>query len=711
MERSVNKLTSKTIKPLKPKHVQILTGASWQREIPISELFRFINHRLREDHWVVVFKALITIHILMREGATDRVIGFVASNAGLLNMANFRDRTNTALGQEQSKNLRAYALYLEEKVMTYREIKTDFVRTKPDMIARLRTLEVEKGLLKEVELLQRQINALLGCTFYLEEIDNVVTLQAFRLLIGDMMALFHLLNESVIRILSEYFEMSKSDAGRALQIYKNFAAQTTKTVEFFEIARRLKHALGIDVPLFKHAPVSLAGALEDYLKAPDFEAQRAAYKAKKAGKAGKSETAAKEDTSASSQSASNPPAPAASKTEAPSVDFFSSLDNELSAFNSPSVQNPYNAASSDPFQSLWVPDPSTNPFGAQQSSMSLQQQSNNPFAQETQALQQQTLEMNRQLQSLQANLSNFNSAAAAAAAPMPNNQLALNNGFFPPLQPQQSSYGAFVCGPSAQDAGGFTVENVFGSGGGASGTNVFASSSAAVPAIGGGFAPAPPPVQQTNNYDPFAGLGLAQAPSTQNPTLDPFGSLQSKPTLTQQAHNPFAPVVAAGAAQPPPLPPTTTVSASPFGQAGGGPFRAVQQNAASGGGGGGVGGGGGGFYAQSNASMSNQPNYIATSAASPPFGAFGTPPGGVGQGRQTGGPFSTGLGGGGMGMQQQQQQQQQQAFNPFAPVGQQQTLQQQPADQQKVGGPLAFNPFAPIAGGAPQQALHDSSLI
>ncbi|KAJ3178783.1 hypothetical protein HDU87_003338 [Geranomyces variabilis] len=685
MERSVNKLTSKTIKPLKPKHVQILTGASWQREIPISELFRFINHRLREDHWVVVFKALITIHILMREGATDRVIGFVASNAGLLNMANFRDRTNTALGQEQSKNLRAYALYLEEKVMTYREIKTDFVRTKPDMIARLRSLEVEKGLLKEVELLQRQINALLGCTFYLEEIDNVVTLQAFRLLIGDMMALFHLLNESVIRILGEYFEMSKSDAGRALQIYKNFATQTTKTVEFFEIARRLKHALGIDVPVFKHAPVSLAGALEDYLKAPDFEAQRTAYKAKKAGKSG---TAMKEEPSASSQTASSPPAATAGKNEAPLVDFFSSLDNELSAFNSPSVQNPYNAASSDPFQSLWVPDPSTNPFGAQPSSMSLQQQSNNPFVQETQALQQQTLEMNKQLQSLQANLATFNQAAA----PMPNNQLAFNNGFLPPLQPQQSSYGAFMSGPQAQEAGGFTVENVFGGGGGgASGTNVFAASSA-IPAIGGGFAPAPPPIQQSNNYDPFAGLGLAQAPSTQNPTLDPFGNLQSKPTISQQAHNPFAPVAAAA--------PSST-SASPFGQAGGGPFRAAQQGPAATGSGGGV---GGGFYAQSNASMPSQPNYIATSAASPPFGAFGTPPGGVGQNRQLGGPFSTGMGGGGMGGMQSQQQQ---AFNPFAPVGQQPPPQQ---GQQNNGGALAFNPFAPVAGG-PQQALHDSSLI
>jgi hypothetical protein len=118
----------------------------------------------------------------------------------------------------------------------------------------------------------------------LEEIDNVVTLQAFRLLVGDMMSLFHLLNEGVIRILGSYFELERPLAQKSLQIYKTFAQQTTKIVEFFDIARRLRGALGIDVPQFKHAPISLAGALEDYLKAPDFEAQRLAYKAKKASK-------------------------------------------------------------------------------------------------------------------------------------------------------------------------------------------------------------------------------------------------------------------------------------------------------------------------------------------------------------------------------------------------------------------------------------------
>ncbi|TPX63056.1 hypothetical protein SpCBS45565_g06889 [Spizellomyces sp. 'palustris'] len=470
-------------------------------------LQRFVDYDV-----MIAFKALITVHILMREGATDRVIGFVASNAGMLNMSNFRDRTNTPVGYQQSKNLRSYALYLEEKVVGYREIKVDFVRSKPEMIARLRSLPVEDGLLKEVELLQRQINALLSCTFYLEEIDNVVTLQAFRLLIGDMMALFHLLNEAVIRILSEYFEMSKTDATRALQIYKNFATQTTKTVEFFDIARRLRHALGLEVPDFKHAPISLAGALEEYLKAPDFEAQRLAYKEKKANK--NSETT--KPTGTREPQNSVPP----KKQEEPGIDFFSSLDEELNALNSPSVQAQYD--SSDAFGSYWVPNTANNPFGPGG------HHDTNPFAVKQQELQKQTQDINNQLALLQAGLSTL-------TQPSPSNQLVLGNQSFPLLQSSASPFGASQSQQADDNA--FTVENVFGN------PNVFANTGMGQSSqgLGGAFGAAQTSQPNQSSSDPFASLTVIQQRS-QNPTLDPFNLSRPVSIISQASpHNPFGP--------------------------------------------------------------------------------------------------------------------------------------------------------------------------
>ncbi|KAJ3327605.1 hypothetical protein HDU76_011445 [Blyttiomyces sp. JEL0837] len=369
MEYAFQKSTSKKLAPLKLKHVATLTEVTWHREF--SELFRLIGQRTREPNWVVVFKCLILVHILIREGNTERVFEYLTSNPSVVDAKGFRDKTLSPLSVAQSKNIQAYSHYLEEKIVGYKALKADLVRAKAERIARIRSLPVEDGLLEEVQALQRQIDALLGCSFYLEEIDNVVTLQAFRLLIGDMMSLFHLLNEGVIRILGSYFEMAKPDATKALQIYKNFAQQTTKTVEFFDIARRLRNALGIDVPVFKHAPISLAGALEDYLKAPDFEAQRQAYKNKKSAKskASASElTFEDKEKAASTPSSKTSKAPAASsptfvepprsaspvkKEKQPEqlIDFFSSIDDSIAGFTSPTAQADFNF---DMPSSIWA---------------------------------------------------------------------------------------------------------------------------------------------------------------------------------------------------------------------------------------------------------------------------------------------------------------------------------------------------------------------
>ncbi|KAJ3046681.1 hypothetical protein HK097_000639, partial [Rhizophlyctis rosea] len=547
MERSVNKLTSRKAKPLKPKHVHFLCQVSMERGSHISDIFRCINARLREHNWVVVFKSLILIHILMREGGTDRVLGFLASNSAMLNMSAFRDKSGHPLGAAQAKNIRAYAMYLEEKVITYREIKYDFVRSKPDMIQRFRTLPVERGLLHEVDLLQRQINALLGCSFYLDEIDNAVTLQAFRLLIGDMMALFHLLNEGVIRILGEYFEMERSDATKALQIYKNFAIQTGKTVEFFEIARKLRHDLGLDVPVFKHAPVSLAGGLEDYLNAPDFEAQRQAYKEKKAVRARQnsskptieaSRTVEKRDPSPERKAITTTTAP---QKPADMIDFFSSLDDEINAFSSPTVQAQYQTA--DTFGAFWAPAGAPgNPFAAQQAGFN----PGNPFAinqQNQQHLQQQVFDMSNQVATMQNNLPQLLQAQPSGG------QLVTAGGAFPLLQQQsqagtgQSPFGGFGGqDPFAQQLaqqqqqGGqqgnrrtsFTVENVFGN------PDAFGGGGAAMGSGGGGFGASAanpfgnPGATPFGNSTVFPGASVSphsSSPQRQQPTQDVFGGL------------------------------------------------------------------------------------------------------------------------------------------------------------------------------------------
>ncbi|KAJ3024538.1 UNVERIFIED_CONTAM: hypothetical protein HDU68_008021 [Siphonaria sp. JEL0065] len=364
MDYAVKKSTTPLIKPLKQKHMNTLCEITYHREI--HTLFRALGRSMREPNWIVVFKSLVLIHILMREGNTDAVIREVLEYPEIIDTRDFRDKSMNALSVAQSKNIRHYAQYLKEKTSGFNDLKLDFVRQKSEVISSFRTVSVDNPFLRQLTILQRQIKALLECSlseaytydnslqFYADEIDNVVTLQAFRLLVGDMMSLFHIMNEGVIRLLSGYFDLPREEAQKGLGIYKTFATQTTKTVEFFEIARKLRDSLGVEVPKFKHAPLSLAGALEEYLNAPDFDIQQQAFQAKKQASSQANSTSSqksmqvippplKQQPSHDAQYGQAPsPVRAPSPVKSPEVliDFFASTDTaamDVYSFNMPTV--------------------------------------------------------------------------------------------------------------------------------------------------------------------------------------------------------------------------------------------------------------------------------------------------------------------------------------------------------------------------------------
>ena len=99
----------------------------------------------------------------MKEGNSDRVLGYLATQPNILNMSWFRDKSGSSDGHVQTKNVRNYALYLEERVAVYRELKKDVLKDKDLMVARIRSLPLAEGLLKEVEVMQKQVQALIGC--------------------------------------------------------------------------------------------------------------------------------------------------------------------------------------------------------------------------------------------------------------------------------------------------------------------------------------------------------------------------------------------------------------------------------------------------------------------------------------------------------------------------------------------------------------------
>ncbi|KAI0601595.1 putative clathrin binding protein [Biscogniauxia sp. FL1348] len=266
-EKSVKGATKIKAAPPKTKYIEHILVATHAGEAGVGEVFRALQNRLRDSTWTVVFKSLITVHLMIREGSPDATLGYLAMHRNMLAISTFTD------AQIQGRNIRHYAAYLAERVRAFRDTKIDWVRAKE---TRLEKLSVDKGLLRETEVVQHQLTALLKCDV-LEDPENEITITVFRLLVLDLLCLFQVLNQAMINILGHFFEMSKPDAERAMDIYRNFTRQTDYVVQYLAVARQWEPHTRVEVPKLKHAPVNLRRQLEDYLKDPDFEIHRRQY--------------------------------------------------------------------------------------------------------------------------------------------------------------------------------------------------------------------------------------------------------------------------------------------------------------------------------------------------------------------------------------------------------------------------------------------------
>jgi phosphatidylinositol-binding clathrin assembly protein len=150
-----------------------------------------------------------------------------------------------------------------------------------------------------------------------------------------------------------YFEMSRYDAERALEIYKIFSKQTTLVVDYLAVARQFETSTRLEVPKLKHAPTSLTASLEEYLHDPDFEINRRQYLAQQEAKKGRGATngANKARTTASPRPAQKealltpkPPQPSAGEPQPKGpgpdlIDFFESIEQNQQPMTQPQASN------------------------------------------------------------------------------------------------------------------------------------------------------------------------------------------------------------------------------------------------------------------------------------------------------------------------------------------------------------------------------------
>ncbi|XP_042864912.1 phosphatidylinositol-binding clathrin assembly protein LAP-like isoform X17 [Penaeus japonicus] len=262
LAKSVCKATTEEVIGPKKKHLDYLLHCTKEPNVSIPQLANLLIERAQMQSWVIVFKALITVHHLMCYG-NERFTQYLASSNCNFNLGGFLDKTGVA-GYDMSTFIRRYAKYINEKAISYRTVAFDFCKVKRGKEdGTLRTMPTDQ-LLKTLPVLQAQLDALLDFDCTANELTNGVINSAFMLLFRDLIRLFACYNDGIINLLEKYFEMNKKQARDALDCYKKFLIRMDRVSEFLKVAESVGIEKG-DIPDLTKAPSSLLDALEAHL--------------------------------------------------------------------------------------------------------------------------------------------------------------------------------------------------------------------------------------------------------------------------------------------------------------------------------------------------------------------------------------------------------------------------------------------------------------
>ncbi|XP_036779462.2 phosphatidylinositol-binding clathrin assembly protein-like [Manis pentadactyla] len=244
-----------------PKHLADLIKYINETNMSVEHLADVLCEKTRSSSWVVVFKALVTVHHLMVHG-NERFIQHLASRNSLFTLHNFLDES-VIEGYTMSTFIRRYSKYLNEKSLAYRLIASDITKVKRGTDGMMRTMNTE-DLLNTLRVIQTQFDALLSFNANPDELTNGVIRAAFMLLFKDSLLLFAAYNDGILNLLGKYFDMRRNQCKESLDIYIKFLGRTTKLAQSLKVAEQV----GIDqkkIPYVTEAPHSLLEALKQHL--------------------------------------------------------------------------------------------------------------------------------------------------------------------------------------------------------------------------------------------------------------------------------------------------------------------------------------------------------------------------------------------------------------------------------------------------------------
>ncbi|KAM3164916.1 ENTH domain-containing protein [Lachancea thermotolerans] len=243
--------------PPKAKYVDpILLGTADPHEF--REIMNALDARVQDTAWTIVYKSLIVVHLMIREGEPLVTIKYLSKNQDFFSL---KDIFHSKLSSGDLQALRRYRDYLRTRCVEYANTGKDYVRENNSSLTTSAASDPKLSL-SHVESLEAQISALIKNRYSQYDLGNDLLLTAFRLLVQDLLVLYNSLNEGIITLLESFFELTHQDAERTLKLYKRFVELTESVVKYLKTGK----AVGLKIPVIKHITTKLIRSLEEHLK-------------------------------------------------------------------------------------------------------------------------------------------------------------------------------------------------------------------------------------------------------------------------------------------------------------------------------------------------------------------------------------------------------------------------------------------------------------
>ncbi|KAK4756168.1 hypothetical protein SAY87_006295 [Trapa incisa] len=277
LDIAIVKATNHVECPPKERHVRkIFSATSVVRpRADVAYCIHALSKRLsKTKNWIVALKTLIVIHRTLREGDPtfrEELLNY-SSRGRILQISYFKD-DSSPLAWDCSAWVRTYALFLEERLECFRVLKFDveterLTKTSPgESKAYSRTrLMTSDELLEQLPALQQLLYRLIGCHPEGAAYNNFLVQYALALVLKESFKIYSAVNDGIVNLVDMFFDMSRHDAVKALNIYKRAGQQTENLADFYEYCKGLELARNFRFPSLRQPPPSFLATMEEYIK-------------------------------------------------------------------------------------------------------------------------------------------------------------------------------------------------------------------------------------------------------------------------------------------------------------------------------------------------------------------------------------------------------------------------------------------------------------